>query len=295
MKQPELGKKILELRLAKGFTQSELAEKCNISLRTIQRIESAEVTPRSFTIKTIFSNLDFAFYNSTTESDKLIKKSNYQFKNRLKQFYINYLDVFNLKTNTMKKISFLSALLTLVVIGIFLSNSESKAQSINGWHKAGNKPKSYEVGFDKKNVKTGKKSAYIESIEDDIKGFGTLMQTCDAKNYLGKKIKLTAYIKSENVANWSGMWLRVDSKFEKKSLSFDNMHDRPIKGDSDWTKYEIILNVPLESSTLNYGVLINGTGKVWFDQLSIEIVGNMDSDYKKTILPDKPTNIDFED
>jgi transcriptional regulator with XRE-family HTH domain len=53
MKQPDLGKKISELRLAKGLTQSELAEKCNLSLRTIQRIESAEVTPRSYSVKLI--------------------------------------------------------------------------------------------------------------------------------------------------------------------------------------------------------------------------------------------------
>jgi transcriptional regulator with XRE-family HTH domain len=30
MKQPELGKKISELRKAKGLTQEELVEKCNI-------------------------------------------------------------------------------------------------------------------------------------------------------------------------------------------------------------------------------------------------------------------------
>lgn len=52
MKQPELGKKILELRHSKGLTQNELAEKCNLSIRTIQRIELGEVIPRSFTIKT---------------------------------------------------------------------------------------------------------------------------------------------------------------------------------------------------------------------------------------------------
>ncbi|EOG6895302.1 helix-turn-helix domain-containing protein, partial [Flavobacterium psychrophilum] len=51
MKQPELGKKILELRHSKGLTQNELAEKCNLSIRTIQRIELGEVIPRSFTIK----------------------------------------------------------------------------------------------------------------------------------------------------------------------------------------------------------------------------------------------------
>ncbi|WP_281986875.1 helix-turn-helix domain-containing protein [Aquimarina aggregata] len=63
MKQPQLGEKILELRLAKGLTQTELAEKCNLSLRTIQRVELAEVTPRSYTLKLIFKTLDFDGFN----------------------------------------------------------------------------------------------------------------------------------------------------------------------------------------------------------------------------------------
>ncbi|MDN3723155.1 helix-turn-helix transcriptional regulator [Aequorivita sp. SDUM287046] len=57
MKQPELGRKILELRKQKGFTQEELVEQCNINVRTIQRIEAGEVTPRSFTLKTILDAL----------------------------------------------------------------------------------------------------------------------------------------------------------------------------------------------------------------------------------------------
>ena len=36
MKQPGLGKKILELRKQKGLTQEELVEICNINVRTIQ-------------------------------------------------------------------------------------------------------------------------------------------------------------------------------------------------------------------------------------------------------------------
>ncbi len=59
MKQPELGKKISELRKAKGLTQEELVEKCNLNVRTIQRIEAGEVTPRSYTIKALFEALDY--------------------------------------------------------------------------------------------------------------------------------------------------------------------------------------------------------------------------------------------
>jgi len=39
------GEKIRDLRIKKGMTQEELAEKTELSVRTIQRIESGEVDP----------------------------------------------------------------------------------------------------------------------------------------------------------------------------------------------------------------------------------------------------------
>lgn len=73
MKQPELGQKIVELRKQKGFTQEELVEQCNINVRTIQRIEAGEVTPRSFTLKTILNALGEDLENlqesKTTDSE----------------------------------------------------------------------------------------------------------------------------------------------------------------------------------------------------------------------------------
>lgn len=118
MKQPELGKKILELRLSKGYTQNELAEKCNLSIRTIQRIELGDVIPRSFTIKTIFSNLDHDFYNAKAVSQN-VKTST--FKDAI-------LEIINLKKNTMKKLSFLSVLLILGLF--FITKNEMHAQTL---------------------------------------------------------------------------------------------------------------------------------------------------------------------
>ncbi len=57
MKQPELGRKISVLRQEKNMTQEELVEACNVSVRTIQRIESGEVTPRVSTVKIIIAAL----------------------------------------------------------------------------------------------------------------------------------------------------------------------------------------------------------------------------------------------
>ncbi len=67
MNQPELGKKISELRKAKGLTQEELVEKCNLNVRTIQRIEAGEVTPRSYTIKALFDALDYSWEKSAPD------------------------------------------------------------------------------------------------------------------------------------------------------------------------------------------------------------------------------------
>ncbi len=72
MKQPELGRKISELRKVKGLTQEELVEKCNISVRTLQRIETGEVTPRSYTIKTILAALDHDLSTIEMDDDTII-------------------------------------------------------------------------------------------------------------------------------------------------------------------------------------------------------------------------------
>jgi transcriptional regulator with XRE-family HTH domain len=59
LKQPELGQSILALRQKKKITQEELVELCNISVRTLQRIESGEVTPRDYTVRIILDALDY--------------------------------------------------------------------------------------------------------------------------------------------------------------------------------------------------------------------------------------------
>ncbi|MFA7444796.1 MAG: helix-turn-helix transcriptional regulator [Flavobacteriaceae bacterium] len=75
MKQPELGKKISQLRKEKGLTQEDLVEKCNINVRTIQRIESGEVTPRSYTLKTILTALDYDWEEIKTDFENTISIS----------------------------------------------------------------------------------------------------------------------------------------------------------------------------------------------------------------------------
>ena len=68
MNQPDLGLKIAELRQQKGLTQEKLAEYCEVSTRTIQRIESGDVEPRSFTRNSLSNILGFDFGKENTNN-----------------------------------------------------------------------------------------------------------------------------------------------------------------------------------------------------------------------------------
>lgn len=130
MKQPELGKKIAELRKAKGLTQEELVEKCNINVRTLQRIEAGEATPRSYTVKIIFAALDCSIYESSESTTDKFMKIEHNVSLWLGQLYKYVIDLCNLKTNTMKKITILSVpFLTICTVLVFSFNSYAKAQS----------------------------------------------------------------------------------------------------------------------------------------------------------------------
>lgn len=55
------------------------------------------------------------------------------------------------------------------------------------------------------------------------------MQMFKAYVYAGKRLKMSGGAKSEGVEDCAGFWMHVDGP-DNKSLSFDNMQDRPIKG-----------------------------------------------------------------
>ena len=64
-----LGNKVRELRIKKGMTQEELAEKTDLNVRTIQRIEKGEVDPRSYTLQVIAAALEIEYNELVEESE----------------------------------------------------------------------------------------------------------------------------------------------------------------------------------------------------------------------------------
>ena len=91
-----------------------------------------------------------------------------------------------------------------------------------------------------------------------------------AEPYRGKRLRMSAFMKTENLDGSAWLWLRIDGK--KKSI-LDNMSDRPIKGTNDWGKYECVLDVDKDAVNLVFGLGFGGNGRAWVDDFQFEIVG----------------------
>ena len=142
-----------------------------------------------------------------------------------------------------------------------------------GWVKAGSHPAEYDMGLDATVRHDGKGSGFIKATATELHGFGTLMQTAGPGEYRGKRVRLSAYVKSEKVqSGWAGLWFRIDGAKQGDVLGFDNMQQRPIKGTTDWKRYEIVLDVPDGASALAFGVLLSGDGQVWMDDFKFDVV-----------------------
>lgn len=74
----ETGKLIKDLRLKKGMTQDELAEKTEVSTRTIQRIENGDVDPRAYTLQMIAKALevDYNLFTHCKSDENEIQATN---------------------------------------------------------------------------------------------------------------------------------------------------------------------------------------------------------------------------
>lgn len=163
----------------------------------------------------------------------------------------------------------------LLLLTLFCSTALASNALPESWTKAGRNATRYSMGMDKSIAYNGDWSAFIASRSDKKvleKEFGTLMQSADVTKYRGKRIKMTVFIKTENVSGWAGAWLRVNGKRKRKPLAFDNMYDRQIQGTTDWTEYALVMDVSRRASKLHYGVLLSGPGKVWFDYINFAVV-----------------------
>lgn len=116
-----------------------------------------------------------------------------------------------------------------------------------------------------------KQGTYCAELASDgqASGFGNLMQAFDGAAFRGKRVKFRAAVRSEGQGQ---LWMRVDRQSGEMGF-FDNMGDRPVRA-PEWNYYEITADVDPDAARINIGVILVGSGKVWIDDASFQVLGD---------------------
>jgi hypothetical protein len=142
-----------------------------------------------------------------------------------------------------------------------------------GWAIA---PAKYQQFLDQTVRRNGHPTICMKSIGDAVMGdWITYDRTMpDVTPFLGKRVKFSAMIKCEGVKLSGGPVIRSVGPVNS-TLKMDEQRNggkRPLKGTMDWKLYSTYLNVPDNAADLSAGVTLSGAGKVWIDDVKLEII-----------------------
>lgn len=164
---------------------------------------------------------------------------------------------------------------------------------IKGWRGEGFTP-DYEFTVDRTQGYRTPCSALLRSLTDHALGSSTrLMQAFLAEHYRGRRITLSAWIKSEGLTGSCRIWMRLYQN--TRELSF--VESALVTGSTEWTRRDVTLDVvDQEATMILIGIKIEGAGAAWVGDVEIE-AGKIDvaTDDHEGLLPLRPRNLNFVD
>jgi hypothetical protein len=146
----------------------------------------------------------------------------------------------------------------------------------NGWRTTLTLPVSWRLdqtatdNYEAAPVSGSPQTWYVRAKVFPATGFGNLAQMVDPQPFLGKRIKFTANVRTEDIIK-AQLWMRLDDK-TAGVMSADNMINRPIVGTTDWGQYECVLDVPKTTQLIQCGIIITKAGCAWIKDAALEEV-----------------------
>jgi hypothetical protein len=156
------------------------------------------------------------------------------------------------------------------------------------WQVTGKDAKKFTAGVDQSDGFKGAK--FLTNTAGDDKAWAALAQNISPQNYAGQRIRFRARVRTQDIGDWAGLWMRVDGQ-SRNVAAFYNSKDNPIKGTTGWQERSVVLDVPQDAAAIVFGVIGAGKGTVWIDQLALDTVGQdvpVDSPHPARQLPTAP-------
>jgi len=125
-------------------------------------------------------------------------------------------------------------------------------------------------------VYQGKPCFFLKTKEGASMGSGVLQQAFLADEYRGKRIRLSGFLKTENVESiehvkgGTALWLQIEGVNE--TLRQANAKEHTLRGTHGWVRREMEVEVPQTSISVGLGFGLGGRGQVWLSDVQLEAV-----------------------
>ena len=162
----------------------------------------------------------------------------------------------------------------LMIAAVLFAPMAAQAQVPAGWQAVTDGSADYTVRSDvaRRDGGQGFAGATIKANTDSPRGSAILAQSIRADAYRGKRVRLSGYLKTIGVNEGTAvLFMRVDG--DGVVQTSDYMQNRPLMFTNDWSRQEIVLDVPSDAIGMTYGFLLSGSGQAWLDDVQIEEVG----------------------
>ena len=150
----------------------------------------------------------------------------------------------------------------------------AQAGAAGGWFVVGNPPTDFRITLDSAAARSGRAGLRIHAA-DDPEGFGGVGTAVDAGAWAGRRVRLTAQLRTNALARPGGvLWVRADGE-GGRVLTLVDSRQRAVSGTADWTPAQVELDVPAGARRLLFGVYSLARGTLHADDLRLEAVGGV--------------------
>ena len=142
-----------------------------------------------------------------------------------------------------------------------------------GWTVSGSAHGAYAIQLDSNNQREGHATLHLAPIADTHAGYASWLRSVDATPFRGKRVRISAFLKSRGQLRRSDAFGRVQGASSPPDGNGLSGAVLPVTPNVDGKRTELIFDVPENGVSLQYGFGVAGSGSMWIDAAKVEIVG----------------------
>ena len=128
----------------------------------------------------------------------------------------------------------------------------------------------YRCGTEPTGRHPGEMAGYLRAQIAQPTGFADLRQAILADDFRGKRMRVSADLKTQDVQQQAGLYLRVVDPGKTKRP--EEREQTTLQGTQEWAHYETRIEVPPESVFVLFGISLTGSGQVWATNIQVEAI-----------------------